>query len=366
MKKIIMVVPDRTRKAHVREVLLPVLRDLNKQRVEILIGLGLHEPLDREQIIELLGEDIAANYVIRNQSQQPQDLLYFGKTKRNVPIYLNKHLKEAERIITFGVVEPHLYAGYSGGVKTVAIGLAGDKTISFTHHPRFLDQHGTALANIKNNPFQDTLWEITAGLPIDYCVNVVNDAQGALKKVFAGKPREVFLEAVKYADKLYRHAVKKPFDALVAEIDGNKGANIYQASRAYNYVLGVPHPVVRENGFVVVQADIPDGFGRGIGERRFAQILKTVKQPDNFIQKIKKGGCQAGEHRAYMVAKALQKARLIFVSPDAPQLLRGTPLQGFSALQEAMTYMKQELGYLPKTFVTKEVFNAIYTLNMVK
>lgn len=364
MKKTVIVVPDRTRKAHVREVLVPMLREMPKQQVEILIGLGLHEPMNREQIVELLGKKIASDYVIRNHSQTSKDLLYYGKTKRNVPIYLNRHLKGAERIITFGVVEPHLYAGYSGGVKTVAIGLAGDKTISATHHPRFLDQAGTVLANIKDNPFQDTLWEIVAGLPIVQCVNVVNSGQGVLQKVFAGEPKETFLKAVGYAEKLYRKTRKIPVDVVWAQIDRNKGANIYQASRAYNYVLSVPTPIVKENGFVVVKAAIPEGFGRGIGERRFAHILRTVKSPDSFIRQIKKGGCKAGEHRAYMITKALQKARLIFVAPDAPGFFKDTLIRGFNSSAEALDFIKKELGYPPKTFETKEIFNAIYTLEV--
>lgn len=370
-KKIIIVVPDRTRKAHIGKVLPPVLKDLKRaglapEKIEILIGLGLHEPMSRAQISELLGQDIYKKYKVYNHSQKSQDLMYLGQTKRRVPIYLNKRLQEAQRIITFGVVEPHLYAGYSGGVKTVAIGLAGDKTISATHHPRFLDQSGTALANIENNPFQETLWEITAQLPIDYCVNVVNDARGKLKKVFSGNPRKTFLGAADYADKLYRHAIKKPVDVMVALIDKNKGANIYQASRAYNYILGVPQPIVKGNGFVVVQAGIAEGFGWGIGEQRFARILKTVKSPEHFIKKIKNGGCRAGEHRAYMVAKALQKARLIFVAPDAETLLQGTLIQGFATQKEAMLFVKKELGYTPKVFTTNEVFNAIYELNVVE
>jgi len=86
-------------------------------------------------------------------------VIYFGKAKSGAPIYLNKKLKDAGSIITIGVVEPHLYAGYSGGTKVVAIGLAGEKTINYTHHPRFLDMEGTKICSINKNPFRDFIYE---------------------------------------------------------------------------------------------------------------------------------------------------------------------------------------------------------------
>ncbi|MDD5259800.1 MAG: lactate racemase domain-containing protein [bacterium] len=369
--KVIIVVPDRTRNAHLREILPVVLKNLEQQAtcrqdIEILIGLGLHEPMNKTQLIEMLGPTILDDYTVYNHSQQPAGLAYLGKTSLGVPRYLNKKLLSARKIITLGIVEPHLYAGYSGGIKTVAIGLAGDKTISYTHHPRFLDNKGTALGNVKTNLFQKTLVEIVKDLPITHSVNIVNNSHGKRLKIFSGKPAEVFKQAVTFADHLYRQHLPRIYDAAIAVIDKQKGANIYQASRAYNYLLNVPRPIVKPGGYVIVIADVPEGFGRGLGEQRFGKMLKKVKNLDHFIEQIKKGGCQAGEHRAYMVAKAIKKANLLFVSAQAPKLLHGTPIQGFSTTKEALAYIARDLARKPRVFKTDEVFNAIYSADMVK
>ncbi|MBI5554564.1 MAG: DUF2088 domain-containing protein [Elusimicrobia bacterium] len=369
--KIIIVVPDRTRNAHLKKILPGVLKNLEqqgvfRQNIEILVGLGLHEPMDKVQLAEMLGANILNNYAVYNHSQKPADLAYLGKTSKGAPIYLNKKLLDAKKIITLGIVEPHLYAGYSGGIKTVAIGLAGDKTISYTHHPRFLDSKGTALGNIKTNLFQKTLVEIVKNLPITYAVNVVNDPNGKMLQVFSGKPAGVFKKAVAFADQLYRQRLPRAYDVAIAKIGKQKGGNIYQASRAYNYLLNVPAPIVKPGGYVIVAAAVPEGFGRGLGERRFGKILKKVKDIDQFIEEIKKGGCQAGEHRAYMVAKVLKKANLLFVSAHAPKLLRGTPLQGFTSTKEALIFISKDLGRKPSVYKTDKVFNAIYLADMIK
>lgn len=367
----IIVVPDRTRNAHLKEILPGLLKNLEKQGtkrqdIEILIGLGLHEPMDKARLAAMLGTNILDKYIVNNHSQKPTDLAYLGQTSLGVPRYLNKKLLGTGQIITLGIVEPHLYAGYSGGIKTVAIGLAGDKTISYTHHPRFLDNEGTALGNIKTNLFQKSLVEIVKDLPITYSVNIVNDAHGRILKIFTGNPAKVFKQAVTFADKLYHQQLQQKYDAAIAVIGKQKGGNIYQASRAYNYLLNVPAPIVKSGGYVIVVADVPEGFGRGLGEQRFGKILKKVKDVDRFIDKIKKGGCQAGEHRAYMVAKALKKAHLFFVSAHAPKLLRGTPLQGFTSTKLAMDYITKNLGRKPRVFKTDEVFNAIYSADMIE
>ncbi|MDD5491539.1 MAG: lactate racemase domain-containing protein [bacterium] len=369
--KVIIVIPDRTRNAHLKEILPGVLKKLeqqgaHRQDIEILVGLGLHEPMAQAQLVAMLGADILGKYPVFNHSQKPADLVYLGQTSLGVPRYLNKKLLSANKIITLGIVEPHLYAGYSGGIKTVAIGLAGDKTISYTHHPRFLDKEGTALGNVKTNLFQKTLVEIVKDLPITYSVNVLNDAQGQIVKVFSGAPKKVFKQAVTAADKLYRQRLPRVYDAAIAVIGKQKGGNIYQASRAYNYLLDVPHPIVKLGGYVIVVADVPEGFGRGLGEQRFGKILKKMKDIDHFIEKIKKGGCQAGEHRAYMVAKAMKKAHLLFVSAQAPKLLRGTLLPGFISTRQALDYITRDLGRKPRVFKTDEVFNAIYSADVIE
>ncbi|MBU1888174.1 MAG: DUF2088 domain-containing protein [Candidatus Omnitrophica bacterium] len=248
--KTVIAVPDFTREAHLKEVLPPLISRLKKQGVcekdiEIIIGTGLHRPPMQKEISSNLGA-ISKKIKISSHNYAKNNVSYFGKTKKGIPVYLNKKLKKAGAIITVGVVEPHLYAGYSGGAKVVAIGLAGEKTINSTHHPRFMDHPGTRICSIKNNPFRGFIEEAANLLPISYSINIINDKDGRLFRIFEGKPGPCFKNAVRYSKKIFEKKIKVRPDVIICDIPGSKAVNIYQASRAFNYLVNTRKSAVKK------------------------------------------------------------------------------------------------------------------------
>lgn len=361
--KTIIAVPDFTREAHLGKILPKVLAKLNKKGtaykdIEILIATGLHRHPTKKEIRYNLG-DIAKK--VKIYSHDYKNVFYARNSKRGVPIYLDKRLKEADSIITVGVVEPHLYAGYSGGVKVLSIGLAGEKTINATHHPRFLDHPGTRICSIKGNPFQAFIQETATMLPVEYSINIVNDENGKILKIFEGKPAPCFKKAVNYSKKIFEKNIKKALDIILCGIPRSKGVNIYQASRAFNYIANTRSPAINNNSLILVNACLEEGFGKGLGEKRFREKMLLLKDPDKLIADIKRGGCLAGEHRAYMVAKALKKAKLGFISKNADLYKnKGLPFLFFKDLYEAEAYVRKNFKN-PKIYYLKNAFTTILT-----
>ena len=325
--KTIIAVPDFTRKANLKKILPPLL----KKDTEVIIATGLHRPPTKKELGQLRKLTFGQLTKLTVHNYRKNSVTYFGKTKSNVPIYLNKKLKSADSIITVGVVEPHLYAGYSGGTKVVAIGLAGEKTINATHHPRFLDKPGTRIFSIKNNPFRGFIEEVS--LPIKYSINIVNTNP---PKIFKGTPKSSFKKAVSYSKKIYEKKINKKLDVVICTAPKEKAVNIYQASRTFNYVTNI-----KKNGLILVKAGLKEGFGKGLGEKRFMRKMFDMKNPKQLIADIKKKGCLAGEHRAYMVAKAMLNARLGFISKNA-HLYKNKPLPFlfFKDIKEAQSFIK--------------------------
>ncbi|MCX5687618.1 MAG: lactate racemase domain-containing protein [Candidatus Omnitrophica bacterium] len=358
--KIIIAVPDFTREAHLKKVLPHILYKLNKKGLsnkdmEILIGTGLHRKPTHQELKDNLG-NIADS--VKLSSHDYKNVFYSGRSKRGIPIYLDKKLKNAEYIVTIGVVEPHLYAGYSGGVKVISIGLAGEKTINSTHHPRFLDHLGTRICSLKNNLFQNFIQEVSSRLPIKYSVNIINDKNGNILKIFEGSPKRCFIDAVRYSQKIFEKKICKFIDVVICNIPAEKGVNIYQASRIFNYIADTRIPVIRKNSLILVKASLQEGFGKGLGEKRFMKKMLEMKDPEKTISEIRKSGCLAGEHRAYMVAKALRKAKLGFISEKAYIYKnKGLPFLFFGNLGEAKKYIeinfkKPKIHYLKNAFTT--------------
>lgn len=362
--KTIIAVPDFTREAHLKKILPSILGRLKRQGVaekdiEILIGTGLHRPPAKKEILSNLGLAVKKIKVSSHDYSQGH-VAYFGKTRAGIPVFLNKKLKKAGSIITVGVVEPHLYAGYSGGTKVVAIGLAGEKTINYTHHPRFLDHPGTRLCSIKNNPFRDFIEEVSDSLPITYSINIINNKKGGLSRIFKGRPGPCFKKAVRYSEKVFEKKIDVRPDAIICDIPAGKAANIYQASRAFNYLVNARRSVIKKGSVILVKAGLEEGFGKGLGEKRFMEKMLEMKNPEKLIASIKKGGCLAGEHRAYMVAKALVKARLGFISNKAYLYKnKGLPFLFFKNVAEAKRFFENKI----KFYYLKNAFEIILIRN---
>jgi len=361
--KTIIAVPDFTREAHLKKILPGLIKKLNKNGVrdndiEILIATGLHRRPTSKELKNNLGNIPRS---VKVSAHDYKNTFYAGKSRKGVPIYLDKKLKGAGSVITIGVVEPHLYAGYSGGMKVVAIGLAGEKTINFTHHPRFLDNPGTRIGSLKNNPFQDFIQEAAKLVPVKYSINVVNNKNSNILKIFKGHPLASFRKAARYAQGICEKKLNHSLDVVICEIPCEKGVNLYQASRIFNYVANTRKPVIGKNSLILVKAGLEEGFGKGLGEKRFMKKILAMKSPEKTISGIKKSGCLAGEHRAYMVAKALTMARLGFISERA--LLyknKGLPFLFFEGLDDAKRYIKEN-SRKPKIYYLKNAFTTILT-----
>ena len=353
-KKILIVVPDATRSGHLIDLLPAILRKIasaSTRTIDIIIATGLHRKHTQEELKKLLGASIVRRCGILQHDPSTDSVIDFGLTEYGVPITLDKNLLNYEFVISTGVIEPHLYAGYSGGAKTIAIGLAGEATINATHSVRFLDDPSVNIGNLDKNKFQETLWHIIDKIQLSFSVNIVNSPDGKTIKVFAGPTKDVFKKGTMLAKKIFEVKARCQADIAICGIGYPKDINLYQASRALNYVLNVDSPVVRKKGFVIVAADLSDGIGDSFAEKRFYEELKNMRSPKDFVSRVKAKGCVAGEHRAYMVAKALMDYNVLFVSASKKDFLQNLPFKCFSDINDALSYVDGIRGKKTKIYV---------------
>lgn len=335
-----MAVTDDTRRAHLKAVMPPLLGriDDGKRAIRIMVATGLHKPQTAVQLKRLLGSRITSKYDILPHGPDGPGIVRAGRTSLGVPITLDRNLFGHDIVLSVGVIEPHLYAGYSGGAKTVAIGLAGSDTINCTHGSRFLDDPLTAIGRIDRNPFQNTLWEVASKTRLAFSVNVVNGHGGEPAGVFCGEPRAVFGEGVAFARRIYEVTAQAQADVVVCGIGYPKDVNLYQASRALNYVVNVDRPVLRKGGALIVAAEMRDGPGSSRAELKFLDTLKAMRSPAGLLERMRRCGFKAGEHRAYMVAGAMAGYEAVFVTAGSRRFMDGLPLRRFGTVGEALAY----------------------------
>ncbi|RPI28999.1 MAG: DUF2088 domain-containing protein, partial [Actinomycetota bacterium] len=189
-------VPDGSRPCPSAAVVRHVLGELRhaavpRDGVTVVVGCGLHAPSSAEEKRALLS--LAGDEPLRVVDAQGLEspLADLGVAACGAPVHVDRRVADADLVVTVGVVEPHLYAGFSGGVKGVAIGCAGAETIAWTHRPAFIARPGVELGALDGNPFAKALDEIAAFTPLRFAVNVVVDEAGRPAAGAAGAPRSV-------------------------------------------------------------------------------------------------------------------------------------------------------------------------------
>jgi nickel-dependent lactate racemase len=366
----VIAVTDLTRASPDAILVPPLLDELNvggipDERITVIVAVGLHRPTTDAEKREKLGSVVDRVHVVDSNGRDPAMWADLGPIPPyDVPGFTQKLVKEADLVVATGIVEPHQYAGYSGGRKTVAIGCCGEPVITATHGMRFLEDPGVRLAKIEGNPFHETVREIARRAGLRFCLNVVTDDRERIVAVAAGDPDAVLAELVEKAAALYTRPIPKQYDIVIAGVGHPKDVNLYQASRAATYLRFAPTPVVREGGAIIIPARLEEGAGEGPGEQRFLAALERAASPAAVVDEARRHFA-GGEQRAVMVALTLQWCQIIVAASEAPEVVRLAKLRAAVDVEEGLDIAYEHIGRPTRASVLL-VPRALHTLPVVQ
>lgn len=366
--KVCIVYTDITRSSPDHLLVPALLEELEKAGVKeaditLLCGIGMHRPSTDEEKRTKLGERVVARYrVIDNEPQNPSALVDLGRTPGGVPVILHRAVVEADIVLATGIVEPHQYAGYSGGRKTVAIGAAGEDLIAHTHGPAFVDHPGTRLGRIEGNPFHEAITEAVRRANLRFILNVVVDEDKRILKVAAGDPEMAFQELVRFARSVYEVPICCQYDIAIGGVGFPKDSNLYQASRAPSYLYFAPVSVVRPGGYFIIPARCEEGAGSGVGEQRFLAAMRDAPSIQAILDDARAFGYPPGQQRAFVMAKVLEDTRVIIVGSECPGLVTDCKMIAAATMEEALSLAMDDLGLECRALV---VPHALLTLPVV-
>ncbi|MCR4407215.1 MAG: nickel-dependent lactate racemase [Anaerolineae bacterium] len=328
--------------ALLRELEAAGVRD---EDITLLCGIGMHRPSTHDEKIVKLGREVVDRYrVIDNEPQNPEALVDLGVTPGGVPVSAHRAAVEADLLIATGLVEPHQYAGYSGGRKTLAVGAAGEALIAHTHGPAFVDHPGTRLGRIEGNPFHEAITEAARRAGLRFIINVVLDDEKRVLKVAAGEPEATFRELVAFARSVYEVPIPQQYDVAIGGVGFPKDANLYQASRAASYLFFAPIPVVKPDGFLIIPARCEEGAGEGVGEQRFFAAMRDAPDVQFILDDARRHGYPPGQQRAFVMAKVLEQARVVIVGSECPDVVTACKMIPAATVEEALALAARELG----------------------
>jgi lactate racemase len=272
----------------------PILRGLIQQlsdngvgldRITILIATGLHRPNLGNEMREVIGDDWVYNH-IRIENHFARDsawMVDLGATPTDgIPVILNRHLVDADLRIVIGLVEPHFMAGYSGGRKVVAPGVAGEATIRTFHNYRFMSDPLSCNGNLQNNPLHRGQLEILKMLGTTYAINVVIDEARRMSFLNFGDCEQSHLESVAFVKKFAEVPMGEKFATLVTSAAGYPLDKTY-----YQTVKGMVAPVqiLADGGRMIIASACEEGLGSH--EYRESQTHLVSLGPKGFLDRIR-------------------------------------------------------------------------------
>ncbi len=352
-KRIAIAVTDITRYCPDDLVVDAIVKELARAGVSpsaltIILGLGSHRAMTQREIAAKLGSKIAGACRILNHDWKDDRALVDTGTVDGFPVQVSRAVVDADLRLATGVIEPHLFAGYSGGAKTMVIGAGGHATIAATHGYEVLSHASSRLGNA-DSVLRRFINEAGERVGVDFVVNLVVDPDKRVIRAFAGRAASVYAAGVAFARGVYEVPVPEVADIVVSVPGWPKSLNLYQATRAaYPAILG-PRPVVRPGGIVIIPAPCPDG----VGEETSRVWMRDTPDGQSIVEKARRFGIPEGTHMAYRFGRFLTHASEVIVTDcripdDAIRDVRLTPM---ATAQEALDHALAALGRKAKVLV---------------
>src|SRR5215468_1502317 len=318
-QKIAISVCDITRaqpRAAMLRALFEEMPGINPHDVTILIATGTHRTNTRAELERMLGHDIVATYpVVNHDSRDDSTLAHVGETRTGVPIFLNKKWLAADVRITTGFVEPHFFAGFSGGAKMVAPGLAGLKTVLVLHDAKRIGSPHATWGVIEGNPVQDDVREIARTTGVTFSIDVTLNRDHEITAVFAGELFAEHGQACAFSKASVMCPVDVPFDVVLTTNAGYPlDQNLYQAVKG----MSAAAKVIRSGGTIVCAAECRDGLPN---HGSYGQVLASRPTPAALLEMINTPGYAVPDAWQVQVQAQIQmKARVLvkngFMSDD--------------------------------------------------
>jgi nickel-dependent lactate racemase len=271
------VFPDLTRPMPNRTVLPPVLAELARagvpdERITLLCATGTHRQATAAEMEELVGPGIVARYAIVDHDATSDTHVRVGEVE-GTPVLLQREYVEADVRIVTGFVEPHFFAGFSGGPKAVCPGLAATETILEAHHPRRIADTRATFVTRAGNPVHDFVRAATALAPPHLSLDVAINRARRVAAVFAGPLPAAHDDACAHVRSSAVREVEAPFDLVVSTNGGYPlDRNLYQAVKG----MAAAERIVRDGGIIVMAAACEDGVPAG---GAFARLLQGAATP---------------------------------------------------------------------------------------
>lgn len=340
----VVVISDKTRPIP-HAAIIPLLARLEAlgippQATTLLIATGTHTPMPPEEFSRVLPDDLLARYpVVCHDCDDRDNLVYLGDTSRGNPVWANRLFMDADLRVVVGNIEPHQFMGFSGGVKSAAIGLTARETIT-RNHARMAESNDL-LATYETNPIRMEVEEIGRMMGVHLALNTVLTRDKAVAEVLAGEPLAVMQVGMPRIRELYECVVDEPLDLVITSPGGHpKDINLYQGQKA----LTPASIVTRDGGTVILAAACPEGTGSA----DYEQWMEGMTSHEQVLARFTSEPFRLGRHKAFQIARDATRLRIIFLTEMPDAMVHRLLLEPADSLQAAIDAALRDLPARPR------------------
>lgn len=344
-KKIVIIASDHTRPVPSKimaPIMLEEIRSGNPDaEITFLIATGFHRPTTQEELIGKFGEQIVAEEkIVVHNAFAPETMVNIGKLPSGGDIIINKLAVEADLLVSEGFIEPHFFAGFSGGRKSVLPGVVSKVTVLANHNSRFIASDKARTGNLEGNPIHIDMLHAAKTAKLQFIVNVVIDAEKKIIKAFAGDLEKAHAEGTKFAGELAT-VQAKPADIAITSNGGYPlDQNIYQAVKG----MTAAEATCRKGGVIIICAACNDGHGGEDFYEWFAKATSAQAVMDK-IMAIEPQETLPDQWEAQILARLLIDYTVIMVTDQCDHaMIKNMKMKVAKTLPEALHMAEEIVG----------------------
>ena len=335
-KKIVIIASDHTRPVPSRIIMPLMLEEIRKGSpdadITILIATGLHRATEKKELEEKFGSEIIKNEkIVIHDCDKEEDLVFMGTLPSGGRFILNRLAAEADLLVSEGFIEPHFFAGFSGGRKSVLPGISGRETVVYNHNYSFIASPYARTGIIEGNPVHRDMVYAAGRAKLAFIVNVIIDAGHNPVFAVAGNYESAHRAGREF---LEERCVVEPVPADIV-ISTNGGypmdQNIYQSVKG----MTAAEATVREGGVIIMAASASDGHGGKV----FYETFRNDKSLEHIMETF--AACPpektaSDQWQSQILARVLLRATVIYVSLCDDETVRSMHMIPARSIEEAM------------------------------
>jgi nickel-dependent lactate racemase len=344
VRKVLVITSDHTRPVPSRITLPLLLQELREDNpaaeVKILIATGMHRPTSHAEMLDKFGPELLAREeFINHDSRDRQAMVFKGIMPSGGELWLNSLVDWADLIVSEGFIEPHFFAGFSGGRKSILPGIAAEKTVLANHCSRFIADPHARTGILESNPIHRDMLFAAQAAGLRFILNVVIDQDKQIVAAFAGAPEAAHQSGCRFVAETAR-VKAAPAEIVITSNGGYPlDQNIYQAVKG----MTAAEACVRSGGVIIMAAACNDGHGGEGFYRWFAD--RTPDAVAAAITGINQLETLPDQWQAQILARVLQKARVIMVTDQClPELIATFHMHHAGSLEQALAMAEQWVG----------------------